>query len=68
MNLPMKTKLILGSYFSCSLTPTRLVIIWAAALLATPNNAPGATFAPTEEERVAAPEQEFNGELNLAVL
>ena len=31
-------------------------------------NAPGATFAPTEEERVAATEQGFNGELKLAVL
>ena len=31
-------------------------------------NAPGSTFAPTEEERVAATEQGFNGELNLAVL
>ena len=28
----------------------------------------GATFAPTEEERVAATEQGFNGELKLAVL
>ena len=31
-------------------------------------NAPGATFAPTEEERVAATEQGFNGELKLAAL
>ena len=31
-------------------------------------NAPGATFAPTEEERVAATEQGFSGELKLAVL
>ena len=31
-------------------------------------NAPGSTFAPTEEERVAATEQGFNGELKLAVL
>jgi hypothetical protein len=31
-------------------------------------SAPGATFAPTEEERVAATEQGFNGELKLAVL
>jgi len=33
-----------------------------------PPNAPGATFAPTEEERVAATEQGFNGELKLAAL
>src|SRR6476620_1358048 len=31
-------------------------------------NAPGATFAPTEEERVAMTEQGFNGELKLAAL
>ena len=31
-------------------------------------NAPGATFAPTEEERVGATEQGFSGELKLAVL
>ena len=31
-------------------------------------NAPGSTFAPTEEERVAATEQGFNGELKLAAL
>ncbi len=31
-------------------------------------NAPGATFAPTEEERVAATEQGSNAELKLAVL
>ena len=31
-------------------------------------NAPGATFAPTEEERVAATEQEFSGELKLPAL
>ncbi len=31
-------------------------------------NASGSTFAPTEEERVAATEQGFNGELKLAAL
>ena len=31
-------------------------------------NAPGSTFAPTEEERVAATEQGFSGELKLAAL
>ena len=31
-------------------------------------NAPGATFAPTEEERVAATEQGYSAELKLAVL
>jgi len=31
-------------------------------------NAPGSTFAPTEEERVAATEQGLNGELKLAAL
>src|SRR4249919_185960 len=31
-------------------------------------NAPASTFAPTEEERVAATEQGFNGELKLAAL
>ena len=31
-------------------------------------NAPGATFAPTEEERVAATKQGFKGEFKLAVL